>query len=56
MTQACGLLELAEPRDAFLASLCSFTLADAAADGAEPHLVAPGRGLEPVTSPTGAPP
>ena len=53
MTQACGLLELAEPRDAFLTSLCSFTLADAA-DAEQQHALAPGRG-EPVTSPTGAP-
>ena len=30
MTQACGMLELKEQRDAFLTSLCRFTLTDAA--------------------------
>eukprot|EP00884_Botryococcus_braunii_P011071 jgi/Botrbrau1/19966/Bobra.0059s0082.1 len=28
-TQACGMLEMVEPRDAFLSSLCSFTLSNA---------------------------
>jgi len=30
MTQACGMLELKEQRDAFLTSLCNHTLTDAA--------------------------
>ena len=30
MTQACGMLEMKEQRDAFLTSLCRFTLTDAA--------------------------
>lgn len=29
MTQACGMLEMKEQRDAFLTSLCRFTLTDA---------------------------
>lgn len=27
-TQACGMLEMVEPRDAYLSSLCSFTLSN----------------------------
>jgi hypothetical protein len=43
-TQACGMLEMLEPRDAFLGTLCEFALANAAAteaDGSQP----PGKAL-----------
>jgi hypothetical protein len=39
-TQACGLLAMAQPRDAFLAALCEFALSDAT----EPSAGAPGGG------------
>jgi hypothetical protein len=50
MAQACGLLQMREARDAWLSSLCAFTLTDAAAD-ADPILVTT-RG-EGVASPIG---
>ena len=34
-TQACGLLSLVEPRDAFLSSLCTFTLSVPEAAGSQ---------------------
>ena len=50
MTQACGMLEMSDSRDAYLTSLCAHTLTDAAS----PDHSHPGR-AEGVTSPTGTP-
>lgn len=38
-TQACGMLEMVEPRDAFLGTLCEFALAN---PGAELETSSPG--------------
>lgn len=36
-TQACGMLELVEPRNAYLSSLCSFTLSNMEEAGEPPE-------------------
>lgn len=51
MTQACGMLEMSDSRDAYLTSLCAHTLTDAAGPD-HSHLSR----TEGVTSPTGVPP
>ena len=52
MAQACGLLQLREARDAWLTSLCAFTLSDAAGEADNILVSTRGEGL---ASPTGAP-